>query len=242
MRIAKIHKSAIHSGEEPFVLGNDRAGMIYFSGCHLKCSFCYVPEISRNNLWGTPEALISALDQLQHTGAKNLSLLTVTHFWRGLISVIRKYSSPLPWVIKLSGYEPFDFLKQLTYLPNAVLNFDFKFFSEASRRFNLPAQYGVVASQAIEYLNSRIPVSFSKDSKLTSGPFVRHLWVPQMESETHLILHFLKSIQFRGPFNLMTRFIDPEENKLLVAPSSFVSQCRELASGIPFYVDGRLYE
>jgi putative pyruvate formate lyase activating enzyme len=107
----RILHSGIHFGEEGVVWGNDRSGMVVFSGCHLSCSFCYTPEASQLNLGEnfTAEEFKNLLAKLLAEGARNINLISPTHTWSVIESVLEKFKEgagkKIPLLLKFSGFE-----------------------------------------------------------------------------------------------------------------------------------------
>lgn len=243
MKTATLYKYGLHYGEESIVEGNEKSGMLYFSGCHLRCSFCYVPEMSRETdiLLPNYEHVLKALKELEDKGAKNFNLISVTHFWPSVLSLVANYATSLPWVIKLSGYEPLSFIRSLILCRHTVLNIDFKVWSSSSAtRVGLPSNYGLRAVETILHLHSQALFQWTAAHKLSRGILIRHLWMPGFEEDSYAIFSFLSELKFQGPVNLMTHFINPLQHKLIRPADNFIENCKNITKGkLPlFLMDG----
>lgn len=210
----KIYQSGIHFGEEKIIIGNDRSGVIYFSGCHLKCSFCYTPETSKLKLGTESTNLVKDFCSLMEKGAKNLNLITVTHIWPTVKSSLiefKKIHPKTPIVLKVSGMQGKNLAQSMLDQADVVV-FDYKFaLKESALRYNLPECYPLLTREAIA--QSGTPTF--QDGKLIKGALVRHLVMPNELDNSKAVLKNLREIDFKGPINLMTRYFDPTRKKII---------------------------
>jgi putative pyruvate formate lyase activating enzyme len=225
---ATVYRWGIHQGEEPFVVGNRRAGMVTFSGCHLRCQFCYTPETSvRKEGESMGEArFANLLETLVARGSENLTLISPTHVWPLIERPLTRFkqSFPIPVVAKISGYETPSLLKRLTGIADVVVP-DFKVLSSAcAQKVNLPPDYGDRTSEAIGFLSDTLGDGTRRDGRLTKGTVVRHLIMPGFEDDSLAVVERLNEIGYRGALNLMTHFINVNHPTLVTADSKHVER------------------
>ena len=88
----RIARAALHHWEEPCLSGDPSAatgsGTVFFSGCTLKCCYCQNYPISQGSVGKavTAARLAEIFMNLQSGGAKNLNLVTASHY--------------LPWIVE----------------------------------------------------------------------------------------------------------------------------------------------
>jgi putative pyruvate formate lyase activating enzyme len=220
MNNIRIYKSGIHFGEEPIIAGNEKSGMINFSGCHLRCNFCYTKEASFLNQGTdyTEESFNHLLESLTHQSAKNLNFISPTLAWPAIEKSLKNYSAKVPLILKISGYENKRYIESMRAHCDIWVP-DFKVVSEkAALSVNLPKNYGAVTLKAIQsMMKSHNEIIYDAENKVLRGIIVRHLVMPNYEAEAHAVIESLKAIDFKGYFNLMTNFIDPKSKKLMKA-------------------------
>jgi putative pyruvate formate lyase activating enzyme len=245
--LIRIYKSGIHFGEEPFLQGNDRSGMINFSGCRLACRSCYTPETSQQFLGEdfSSERFLELLFQLVQRGAKNINLITPSHIWSSLEQPLQdfkeKTSESIPILLKLGGSEPVRLLQSMTSVAD-ILVIDFKVWSaESALREHLPTCYGETTLKGVKFAAELSPLQIHPTThQIQKGILVRHLLLPSTPLDTKAILYQLRSIHFPGPINLMTRFVDPVRKTLHQTPPDLISDFLDLAQklNLHIWVDG----
>jgi len=228
-----VYKSGIHTGEERAVPGNDRSGMVFFSGCHLACNFCYTPETSVQRLGDilTPSQFQARLEGLIAQGAKNLNLISPTHLWGAIetsLSNIRTYYPNTPIVLKVSGFESRGMVRRMAKLADVFVP-DFKVFSsELAQQVGLPPNYGIVASQAIRAMAR------------SHTTLVRHLMMPNAVEDSRAVVADLISMEFTGHLNLMTHFIHPKLGLKIANPLDVEGlRARAEGAGMQVLVNGK---
>jgi putative pyruvate formate lyase activating enzyme len=243
----KIYSAGIHAGEENMVAGNNRSGMVLFSGCHLKCNFCYTPEVVAGDQGMIVDALELAetCETLLRSGARNLNFISVTHVWptlrMALVTLRSARRVSVPVILKMSGFESVTFATEMAELADIVIP-DFKVMSaKTACEVNLPAHYGTTALHAIGKMAVARPLQFDRDGKLTSGVVVRHLLMPGCDEDSIQVVEALASIQYQGALNLMTCFVDSAAKKLHRASPMRVDHLTSLAhrAGMKVLVDGK---
>ncbi len=249
MKPMKIYKSGIHLGEEKIVEGNQSSGMITFTGCHLACNFCYTPETSVHNIGTdyTADAFTRLVEELVMRGARNLNLISPTHFWpslsRPLMKLKLNYGRLLPLVLKISGYEGPETIHGMASLGDVIVP-DFKVYSgESAGKVNLPQTYGKTAQRSIELFIKTHGFSHYNDSgKLTHGLLVRHLMMPGFLEDSLDVVRALAEIKYTGYLNLMTYYIDPRARQVTNANPDEVLLLSTAAeqAGMKIMVNGKL--
>jgi putative pyruvate formate lyase activating enzyme len=241
----RVYRSGIHRGEEALIVGNQRAGMITLSGCHLACRSCYTPETSRQHIGVDHDALSFShlVDALIKQRAGNLNLISPTHLWtqlrEPLFQMKRRYDLPL--ILKISGYEPAAMVRDMAQIADVFVP-DFKVSgSLVAEKEHLPKNYADQTAKALsEMLSTHGDSLFTKDGLLYRGIVVRHLIIPGHADDSALVIDRLNQIGFRGHLNLMTRFVDSNAHTLHAADPRLVRSLAETAraSGMEILVDG----
>lgn len=210
--MTRVLRAGIHGGEEPIVVGNDRAGLVVFSGCHLSCSFCYTPETSVHRLGidVDREAFAAMLSKLAAIGAGNINLISPTHVWSAIEPVLVQFRtiSDLPMVLKFSGFESPRLIQRFAKLADVLVP-DFKVFGQDEAvSVSLPASYGKIAENAMaEMIKTHGGCEWNAEGKMTRGMIVRHLLMPGFETDSEQVIAALARAGYRGHLNLMTCFI-----------------------------------
>jgi putative pyruvate formate lyase activating enzyme len=237
----KVHRFGIHTGEEPGIIGNDRSGMIVFAGCHLRCSFCYTPEAA---FQGQGEALDlkAVFESLLEQGARNLNFISPSHVWpqlKGPLIQFRKDHPGFPVILKVSGYEGRRLAREFSAHADVIV-MDFKVATASSaKNVNLPANYSEVAQAFLIEASSHMPLE-KRNGVITRGVVVRTLWLPSAPDEASRIGERLALAGYRGPWNLMRFFIDPQK-RLLCAPDAWAEGLRERFPTLELWRDGRCF-
>lgn len=244
---ARILRSGIHSGEEALVYGNDRSGMVVFSGCHLACSFCYTPETSVLRLGQDVDAagFADILARLLLSGARNLNLISPTHVWKVIEPVLRRFKEgegrSIPLVLKFSGFETPGLVERFARVADVMVP-DFKVWESAlATSVQLPSNYGPVAAKALATLLPTHGVGLMEQNHLRHGILVRHLLMPGFEIDSRRVIDAMGEVGYHGYLNLMTCFVAPK-GRLVRAPWERVEALKAQAQGLGMrvLVDGKV--
>jgi len=248
MKTIKVYRSGIHLGEEKKVAGNHASGMVYLSGCHLACNFCYTPETSIHGLGKdfTPVGFHYLLEGLIRRGARNLNLVSPTHVWKALrrpVQLVKmRYGELLPLVLKTSGYETKTIGGDMAQIADVLVP-DFKVWSrDAARAVNLPERYGRVALDAIEgWMRTHGQPRTNREGLLSHGLLVRHLVMPGYDADSINVIKALGWIGFRGHLNLLTYFVDSPNGRVINTQGARVGDLVSLAEsyGMSVMVNGK---
>ena len=193
----KAARAALHFWEEPCLSEHGGSGAVFFSGCTLRCCYCQNYKISQEGLGKeiSPERLGEIFLSLQDKGARNIDLITATHFLPSILPVLDKVKPYLhiPVVYNCGGYERVETLRMLEgyvdiYLP------DLKYFSrEISRKYSGAPDYFQYASQAIpEMIRQCGKPILDKDGMLVRGVLIRHMVLPGQTEDSIRLLHWTK--------------------------------------------------
>ena len=209
----KVASHTLHFGEEPMLVGDNGSGTVFFSSCNLSCVFCQNHQISSDGVGEVIdiETLAEYFLDLERQGALNINLVSSTHViypvLRGLKIALEKGLN-LPIVYNTNGYDTKELLDCLDgiidiYLPDLKYVFDDKAFkySRAENYFN-------VAINAIEIMKKQVGDLVLDDNGIAkSGIIIRHLILPNNESDSYDILIELKERDFlKSTISLMSQY------------------------------------
>jgi len=106
-----------HFGEEPPITGKNGSGTIFFTGCHLRCSFCQNHQVSRQGVgeyMSLEKLLQKVTDMVRFHHVHNANFVTPDHFFPhvfSLVSLLRQKGYDIPIVYNLSGYQSVEILR-----------------------------------------------------------------------------------------------------------------------------------
>lgn len=225
----KLARVALHNWEEPCISGENGSGTVFFSECNLKCVFCQNNSISHKGVGKdvSIERLSETFLEQQERGARNINLVTPTHFVPQIIEAIKlakENGLALPIVYNSSGYENIETIKALNgyvdiYLP------DLKYFDDKyAVKYSHAPKYFEFASKAIEemYTQTGNP-QFDEIGMMEKGVIIRHLMLPGLLFDSKKIIDyiyktfgdkvFISLMNQYTPFNNVENY--PEINKPL---------------------------
>ena len=209
----KVASHTLHFGEEPMLVGDNGSGTVFFSSCNLSCVFCQNHQISSDGVGEVIdiETLAEYFLDLERQGALNINLVSATHViypvLRGLKIALEKGLN-LPIVYNTNGYDTKELLDCLDgiidiYLPDLKYVFDDKAFkySRAENYFN-------IAMNAIEIMKSQVgDLIVNNEGIAQSGIIIRHLILPNNESDSYDVLIELKDRGFLNTtISLMSQY------------------------------------
>ncbi|MBQ5321567.1 MAG: radical SAM protein [Oscillospiraceae bacterium] len=184
--------------EEPPISGDkttNGSGMLFFSGCSLRCVYCQNKAISRF-LKGKPvskKELGEIILKLQEKGVLNINLVTPTHYAEDIAAVLKDIKPLLhiPVIYNCGGYEKVETLKKLEGLIDIYLP-DLKYFSsEYSLKYSGAENYFPIAIKAIKEMVRQTGKPNLENSLLKRGVMVRHLVLPSLRLDSIDILNRL---------------------------------------------------
>lgn len=192
----RIARASLHMWEEPCISGEQGSGTVFFTGCSLKCVFCQNRAISggQNGVEVTESELSDVFLKLQDMGAKNINLVTPTHFAPEIVKALeisKSHGLSLPIVYNTSSYETVDTLKMLSGLVDIYLP-DFKYKStELSSKYSGAPDYFEVASRAVDEMIRQVGKADGSFPEMKRGVIVRHLLLPGFTDDSKEIISYL---------------------------------------------------
>lgn len=211
---AMVATSYPHFGEERVLVGNFGSGTIFFSNCNLRCVFCINAEISQQGV-GRPVSCRTLADQmigLQKRGCKNINLVTPTHYVPQIVEAVQIASRKglkIPLVYNTSAYEKVETLRLLRGIVDIYMP-DLKFINEEkSARYSSGARdYGKCATGAIKEMFQQVGnLVIGKGDHALKGLIIRHLVMPNNQSDTHLVVKWIASnLPHSTYLNLMAQY------------------------------------
>ena len=188
-------KAMLHPWEEPAV--GIPAGTVFFSGCTLGCLYCQNYRISHEGFGKTlsPEELARVFLDLQDKGAKNIDLVTPTHYLPGILTALDLCGDrlQLPIVYNCGGYERKEVIEMLEDTVDIWLP-DIKYYSnETARKYSGAGDYFEVAVTAVQEMLRQVK---GKESKKL---ILRHMVLPgQKEDSIRLLRELAERIGTEG--------------------------------------------
>ena len=133
--------------------------------------------------------------ELQEKGAKNINLVTGTHYIPEIVESVRMARAnglETPIIYNTSGYETVESLMLLDGIVDVYLP-DFKYWDEAiAAKYSHAKDYPSVAKAAIAEMVRQCPkVEFDSDGFITSGVIVRQLLLPGHVKDSKSIINYL---------------------------------------------------
>lgn len=193
----KIARYSLHMWEEPCISGEVGSGTIFFSHCNLKCIFCqnYYISTLNNGQEISIEHFVDICLELQSRGALNINLVTPTHYVPLIVDglkLAKEKGLTIPIVYNTSSYENVETLKLLEGLVDIYLP-DFKYYNnDLAKKYSGIDNYYETATKAINEMYRQQPTChFNNQGIMTKGVIVRHLLLPNMESDSKKILKYL---------------------------------------------------
>ena len=190
-------RAGLHFWEEPCISGKRGSGTVFFTGCHLGCSFCQNYDISKSinkGLYIDKIRLREICFELKEKGAHNINLVTPTHYAPLIAEAVYPIKSALaiPVICNTGGY---DMGKGLEYLAEVCDVFlpDFKFASaENGKTFANAENYPEIALDSIKFMvKSAGKPRFDEDGMIIGGTIVRHLVLPGQRADSIKVMDIL---------------------------------------------------
>ena len=231
-------RAALHMWEEPCISGETGSGAVFFSGCNLGCVFCQNRKISGMDVFReiTVERLVEIFFELENKGAKNINLVTPSHYIPHVSTAVERSKNKgfgLPFVYNCGGYESVESLKMLEGLVDVYLP-DFKYLdSDLSKKYSKAADYPQVVKKAVEEMYRQTgPAVFDDEGMMIKGVMVRHLVLPGCEKDSEKVIKYLYDTYGDNIFlSIMSQYTPLED---FVKEGKFPELCRK--------VDRRAYD
>ena len=209
----KVASHTLHFGEEPMLVGNNGSGTVFFSNCNLSCVFCQNHQISSEGIGEVIdlEKLASYFLALEREGANNINLVSATHVIYPVLKALKialLNGLNLPIVYNTNGYDTNELLNCLNGIIDIYLP-DLKYFNnEKAIKYSRAENYFDVAINAITAMKNQVgDLIIDENDIAKSGIIIRHLVLPNNESDSYDILIELKERGFLNSYiSLMSQY------------------------------------
>lgn len=191
-----IAKYMLHYWEEPIICdAHNPSGAIFFSGCNLKCVYCQNYKISNSSIGKqyTIKELATLFKTLENMGAKNINLVTPTHYQNQIIEALKIYKPNIPIIWNSSGYELAEEIKKLKDYIDIYL-VDLKYMSNTlALHLSSAKDYPEVSVKAIAEMKNNQPDDIIVNGKMKKGVIIRHLVLPNYIENTFSCLNWINN-------------------------------------------------
>lgn len=209
----KVASHTLHFGEEPMLVGNNGSGTVFFSNCNLSCVFCQNHQISSEGIGEIIDLdkLASYFLDLEREGANNINLVSATHVIYPVLKALKialLNGLNLPIVYNTNGYDTNELLDCLNGIIDIYLP-DLKYFNnEKAIKYSRAENYFDVAINAITTMKNQVGYLIVDENDIAkSGIIIRHLVLPNNESDSYDILIELKERGFLNSYiSLMSQY------------------------------------
>ncbi|WIH85673.1 radical SAM protein [Brachyspira pilosicoli] len=209
----KVASHTLHFGEEPMLVGNNGSGTVFFSNCNLSCVFCQNHQISSEGIGEIIDLdeLASYFLYLEREGANNINLVSATHVIYPVLKALKialLNGLNLPIVYNTNGYDTNELLDCLNGIIDIYLP-DLKYFNnEKAIKYSRAENYFDVAINAITIMKNQVGDLIVDENDIAkSGIIIRHLVLPNNESDSYDILIELKERGFLNSYiSLMSQY------------------------------------
>lgn len=209
----KVASHTLHFGEEPMLVGNNGSGTVFFSNCNLSCVFCQNHQISSEGIGEIIDLdkLASYFLDLEREGANNINLVSATHVIYPVLKALKialLNGLNLPIVYNTNGYDTNELLNCLNGIIDIYLP-DLKYFNnEKAIKYSRAENYFDVAINAITIMKNQVgDLIIDENDIAKSGIIIRHLVLPNNESDSYDILIELKERGFLNSYiSLMSQY------------------------------------
>lgn len=209
----KVASHTLHFGEEPMLVGNSGSGTVFFSNCNLSCVFCQNHQISSEGIGEIIdlEKLAYYFLDLEREGANNINLVSATHVIYPVLKALKialLNGLSLPIVYNTNGYDTNELLDCLNGIVDIYLP-DLKYFNnEKAIKYSKAENYFDVAINAITIMKNQVGDLIVDENDIAkSGIIIRHLVLPNNESDSYDILIELKERGFLNSYiSLMSQY------------------------------------
>ncbi|WP_157148979.1 radical SAM protein [Brachyspira pilosicoli] len=209
----KVASHTLHFGEEPMLVGNNGSGTVFFSNCNLSCVFCQNQQISSEGIGEIIDLdkLASYFLDLEREGANNINLVSATHVIYPVLKALKialLNGLNLPIVYNTNGYDTNELLDCLNGIIDIYLP-DLKYFNnEKAIKYSRAENYFDVAINAITIMKNQVGDLIVDENDIAkSGIIIRHLVLPNNESDSYDILIELKERGFLNSYiSLMSQY------------------------------------
>jgi putative pyruvate formate lyase activating enzyme len=182
----KLSNYYVHFGEEKVISGENGSGLIFFTGCNMRCCFCKDYRFSILNQ-GTEISIVQLSDimlEFQRKGCHNINLCNVTTYVDEIINAIELSKSKgliLPIIYNSNGYDKINFLDKWSLYFDIYL-VDMKYSDDKlAFKYSGVKNYVDTVINAIKYMQVKFGKNTSINGVLFKGIIIRHLILPNNE-------------------------------------------------------------
>lgn len=192
-------RAALHYWEEPCICGEEGSGAVFFSGCSLGCVYCQNRPVADGTVGKeiTVERLAEIFLELQAQNARNINLVTASHFIPQTAEALvraRQNGLSVPVVYNTGGYEKAETLKLLEGLVDIYLP-DFKYLDpELAAKYSFAPDYPETAKAALAEMVRQVGEPVFEDEgeeRMIRGVIVRHLVLPGLTEASKKVIRYL---------------------------------------------------
>ena len=195
------------------LVGNNGSGTVFFSNCNLSCVFCQNYQISSEGIGEIIDldTLSSYFLDLERESANNINLVSATHVIYPVLKALKialLSGLNLPIVYNTNGYDTNELLDCLNGIVDIYLP-DLKYFNnEKAIKYSKAENYFDVAINAITTMKNQVgDLIIDENDIAKSGIIIRHLILPNNESDSYDILIELKDRGFLNSYiSLMSQY------------------------------------
>ena len=198
-RWAEVASWCVHRGEEPCISGRRGSGTVFFAHCNLACVYCQNHQISQEWPAGegvkTAEELADLYLELQAQGVHNLNWVSPSHVVPQAVealAIAARRGLRLPVVYNSGGYDSASTLRLLDGIVDIYMP-DLKYADESAAD-DLSRTVGYVNNahaSILEMWRQVGPLQLDTAGVAVRGLLVRHLVLPNGQSQTREVLEFL---------------------------------------------------
>lgn len=209
----RVSNFGISFGDEREISDGGGSGVLFLNGCPLTCPSCINEEKVRDDKNGTTiNDFLKMCESLYQTGANNIQILSpsvsLPHI-RIILQTLKKYSFPLPIILKSSGYESVSELKKLEGLVDVYLP-DYKFSSSQFwEKESGASKYHETFIECLEEMH-RQTGDIKKNEKdiITRGVMIRHVLNPYIKSVERKFIEDFLNKQSKGIYiSILDNFV-----------------------------------
>lgn len=198
----KISNYFIHKGEEWCISAGGGSGIIYFTGCNLKCCFCNIYRFSQLNHGYeiTVGQFVDLLLYFQNKGCNNVNLCNIINYSDEVIlaiNIAKRKGFNIPIIYNSSGYEPIEFLTKLNGLVNIYL-IDYKYsYNDLAFKYSGVCDYVETFDVAIHEIYKQVgKVKLNDKRILQKGIIIRHLILPNNIENSKRVAENIDKLDF----------------------------------------------
>jgi putative pyruvate formate lyase activating enzyme len=215
----KISNYFIHKGEEKCISAGGGSGIIYFTGCNLKCCFCNIYKFSQLNKGYeiNVEQFVELLLYFQNKGCNNINLCNMVNYSNEVIlglNLAKEKGLNIPILYNSSGYESLELLEKLNGLIDIYL-VDYKYSdNKLAYKYSEVCDYVETFHASIHEMYKQTgKIKLNDNGILQSGIIIRHLILPGSVENSTKVAKDIYSLEFSDNIfvSLLNQYIPENE-------------------------------